>query len=68
MKTVVQLRQLAKAEGIKLPAGLPKARIIQRILEEAGQPKAVPAQPDQAAPSPEGPALQTPRTSMGKRS
>ena len=66
MKTVVQLRQLAKAEGIKLPAGLPKARIIQRILEEAGQPKAVPAQPDQAAPSPEGPALQTPAAS-GRR-
>ncbi|MEA5068177.1 MAG: transcription termination factor Rho [Christensenellaceae bacterium] len=40
MKTVAQLRALAKAEGVKLPAGLNKARLVEQLLEglqSAGQ-------------------------------
>ena len=76
MKTVVQLRQLAKAEGIKLPAGLPKARIIERILEEAGRNQAASdqprsqasGQPDQGLPTPAGqPASPATSSRRGRR-
>lgn len=53
MKTVVQLRQLAKAEGIKLAAGLPKERIIERILGALGQ-RENPAAPKDDSPAPSG--------------
>ncbi|MEF9975067.1 MAG: hypothetical protein RR893_14210, partial [Clostridia bacterium] len=33
LKTVVELRQLAKAEGIKLPTGTPKARLVECLLD-----------------------------------
>lgn len=33
MKTVVELRQMAKASGVKLPAGVNKQMIIERLLE-----------------------------------
>ena len=52
MKTVADLRILAKAEGVKLPAGTNKARMVELILEklaekprEATRPEAVPAEP-----------------------
>ncbi len=53
MKTVAQLRALAKAEGLKLPAGLPKARLVEYVLgaiERAEGEKAVSAPVAQEAP------------------
>ena len=32
MKTVAEIRAFAKAEGIKLPAGLSKAHLVERVV------------------------------------
>ena len=37
MKTVAQLRALSKAEGIKLPIGLPKAKLVTYMVDQFDQ-------------------------------
>ena len=64
MKTVVELRKLAKDAGVKVPAGTNKTTLIQLLLESekpaAPKPAAKPApkqtQKPNSAPSPEAPA------------
>ena len=57
--TVIQLRKLAKENGVKLSAGIDKAGIVARIAEALGsaqgKPVSAPAA-EQSAPSPEAPA------------
>ena len=58
MKTVVDLRQIAKAEGVKLPAGVNKARIVELILEKQAAAEAEPQAKTPAVqpqPAPEAP-------------
>ncbi len=54
--TVIQLRKLAKENGVKLGAGIDKAGIVERLLEhelEKVQAAEAPAQPEVVKPDPE---------------
>lgn len=54
--TVIQLRKLAKENGVKLGAGIDKAGIVERLLEhelEEIQAAEAPAQPEVVKPDPE---------------
>ena len=55
--TVIQLRKLAKDNGVKLGAGIDKAGIVERLLEheleEVRAAEEAPAQPEIVKPDPE---------------
>ena len=54
--TVVQLRKLAKENGVKLSAGIDKSGIVARLLEALGdKPEQSPAQEEHAEPAQEKP-------------
>lgn len=58
--TVVQLRKLAKENGVKLSAGIDKSGIVARLLEALGdKPEQSPAQEEHAEPAQEKPIEST---------